>query len=97
MISICSCGALGLDLGLGELALELVVLLVAAATSALLDLDVRGSSTCGLRGLHLGDQAACGLLLQLAAVEPGEQVALLDDLAVLDRDLDDDPRRPGRR
>ena len=38
----------------------------------------------------LGDQLL-ELLLQLLAVEPGEQVPLLDALAVVDGDLDDDP------
>ena len=42
----------------------------------------------------LGDQLL-ELLLQLPALEPGEHVPLADALAVLERDLDDDPGERG--
>ena len=92
MMSICSCELLALILRLGELSLKLILLVV---PEGLVDLD-RQVADLRLRRLHLGDQPL-QLLLQLGALELGDHVAFLDELAVVDRQVDDDRRRPGHR
>ena len=82
-------GALGRDPGLGELGLDLVLHVLGLRAVRLVFLHLRGS-TAWLLAFSRSAISFLSSFWSSLAVEPGDQVALLDPLAMVDGDLDDD-------
>ncbi len=82
-------GALGRDLRLGHLGLNLELLLLVLARLAVSPTACPSETHLALGFLHVGHQAL-QLFLQLVAVELDEDVSLLDPRIVIDQDLADD-------